>query len=111
MAERILSEQSNSTKGSEGEKDPLEEAQKFTKQMAAKAIIDGEVEKSKASVEKAKAEAEEAKAQAEEAKVKAKRAESGEAEPGKSGFKVTGGLDMGHINLAQERKEASDELK
>ena len=87
-----------------GEEDPLEAAQRFTKQMAASAIVESEVVKSKASATKAQAEAE-------EAKTKAERAKRGEEEPSKAGFKVTGGVDLGHLDLAKEREEASAELK
>lgn len=104
MAQKALNHPSSSSKDSTEEQDPLKEAQNFTKSMAAQALIQSEVDKSKASAEKAKAEAEEAKA-------KAERAKSGEGALGQAGFKVTGGIDMGHIDLAKEREDAAAELK
>jgi len=94
-----LSQPGSSSKGSEEEKDPLEEAQKFTKQMAASSIIESTVAK--------------ARAEAREATAKADRAEKGERgdESSKAGFKVTGGVDLGHLDLAKEREEAADELR
>jgi len=88
-------------------KDPLEEAQKFTKQMAAGAIIESEVAKAKAAAEKATAEAEEAKA-------KAERARSGEdksKETPKEAVKVTGSVDLGHFNYQEILQQQQQDLK
>lgn len=88
--------------------DPLEEAQKFTKQMAAGAIIESEVAKAKASAEKATAEAE-------EAKVKTERARSGEDKTkerqDQSPVKVTGSVDLGHFNYQDILHQQQQDLK
>lgn len=92
----------------EGGKDPLAEAQKFTKQMAAGAIIESEVAKAKASAEKATAEAEEAKA-------KVERARSGEGKtketPKEAPLKVTGSVDLGHFNYQEILQQQQRDLK
>jgi len=88
----------------EENKDPLKEAQKFTKQMAAGAIIESEVAKSKAAAEKATAEAEEAKA-------KAERAKSGGAENKESPLKVTGSVDLGKFNYQEMLQQQQQDLK
>lgn len=104
MAAKALNQPSNLPKSSEEEKDPLEEATKFTKQMAASAIIESEVTKSKAG-------ADEAKARAEEAKAKAERARGGGGEGSEGPFKVTGGVSLGNIDLQRDREEARTELE
>jgi len=92
----------------EGEGDPLEEAQKFTKQMAAGSIIESEVAKAKASAAKATAEAE-------EAKTKAERARSGEDKtketPNQSPVKVTGSVDLGNFNYQEILQQQQQDLK
>ncbi len=100
-----------SSKGGGSSKDPIEEALLVKKTLMADEIISTELAKSQA--EKAEAEAKVEKIKAETAKVQAEAGRIGGDETGlgKTGFKITGGLDMGHIDLAQERKEASDELK
>lgn len=90
-----------------GEEDPLEAAQKFTKQMAASSIIESEVVKSKASATKAQAEADEAKA-------KAERARSGESGVKESPLKVTGEMSFGKINyqeMLQQQMAERDKLR
>lgn len=103
MAGKALGGSSSSLKGSGEEKDPMEEAQRFSKQMAAQAVIQSEIDKAKATADKARAEADEAKA-------KAERAKSGE-ESGKSGFKTSGEIKMGVIDLQAERQQAIQDLK
>lgn len=80
------------------------EAQQFAKQMAANALIEGEVEKSRASVIKAKAEADEALA-------KAERAKKGGGEGADGPFKVSGSVDLGKFNYQDLLKQQSDDLK
>lgn len=93
MARKALGKSSGSP--SDSEKDPLEEAQKFTKQMAANTLIESELAKSKASVVKAEAEAEEAKA-------KAERARTGSSDkPAESGIKATGEINLGKFNVQE----------
>lgn len=103
MAGKALGQPGSSSKSGGEEKDPLEEAQKFTKQMAAKSIIESEVEKSKASAEKAKAEAEEAKA-------RARRAESGEGEGRvKPPVDISGSIKLGNIDYGEIVQKAEAE--
>lgn len=104
MASKALNQPSSSPKSSEEEKDPLEEAQRFTKQMAAGSIIESEVAKSKAG-------AEEAKAKAEEAKAKAERARSGGGEGGEGPFKVKGAIDYGTFDVQERERQATEEAK
>lgn len=103
MAQRGLGQSGSSQKGSEEGKDPLKEAQDFSKSMAAKDIIQSEVDKSKASARKAEAEAEEAKA-------KAARAQSGNT-GSQEAVKVTGRVDLGDFNYQDILKQQSDDLK
>jgi len=101
MAQRALG---SSQKDSEEEKDPLEEAQKFTKQMAAQALIKSEVDKSAAAADKAKAEAEEAKAKAEKAKL-------GEAETKEPAIKFKADVDLGKFNFQEMLQQQQQELR
>lgn len=103
MAMKALKKESNSSKESE-EKDPLKEATDFTKQMAAGAIIDGQVAKVKAEAAKAQAEAREAVA-------KARKAEAGGGDSGGAGLQVKGKIDYGDVNLQAEREEYKKEAK
>jgi hypothetical protein len=95
MAAKALG--SNPSSSQSGDKDPLEKAQDFTHQMAADSIVEAEVAKKKA-------EKEEAEAKAEEAKARARAAREGGG--GQQGFQVKGGVDLGTINLQQEREKA-----
>ena len=56
------------------------------------------------------AEHETRKAELEKKRVVATTAVEKTGEEGNTGFKITGGVDMGHLDLAAERKEAHDEL-
>lgn len=108
MAGKAL-DKSSSPPSSREEKDPLEEAQQFTKKMAASSIIESEVAKSKAS-------AAEAEAKAEEAKARAERAKSGESasKEAESGIKTKGEFDIGKFNIQeilQQQVADRDELK
>lgn len=93
-----------SPKGGGSGKDPVDEALAVKRKLMASDITETEAARIRA--DRAKAEAE-----ARKAEVEAKRAEAGGEEVTKAGFKFTGGVDLGHIDLAQERKEAQDELK
>lgn len=104
MAGQALNNPPNPLKP-ETEEDPLAAAQKFAKQMAANALIEGEVAKSKAGVVKAEAEAEEAKARAERAK------KGGGAEGSEGPLKVKGSVDLGTFNYQDLLKQQSDDLK
>ncbi len=95
MAGQALSPAGNSSPSSEGEKDPLAVAQKFTQQMAANALIEDQLVKSKAGAVRAQAEADEATA-------KAARARTGVAAEGsESPFKVSGKVDLGTFNYQE----------
>ncbi len=104
MAGQALGKPSSSQDQSQNETDPLVEAQKFTKQMAANAIIESEVAKSKASVAKAEAEAEEARA-------KAERAKSGESSTKESPVQIKGSVDLGHFNYQEILERQQKDLK
>lgn len=105
MAERALDQSPGSSKGGSSEGgDPLVEAQKFKKEMAASTIIESEVEKSKAG-------AEEAKAKAEEAKARAERAKSGSGEGGEGPFKVKGSINYGELDVQEREKQAREEAE
>ncbi len=105
MAGQALSPAGNSSPSSEGEKDPLAVAQKFTQQMAANALIEDQLVKSKAGAVRAQAEAEEATA-------KAERARTGGHEGEESPFKVSGKVDLGTFNyqdlLAKQTLDMKD---
>lgn len=89
--------------------DAIDQALATKKKIMAGDIISIEVAKSQAERLEAEAKAETAKAATVKAQAEASRAASGD-EPGR-GFKVTGGIDFGHLDLAQERKEASERLE
>lgn len=101
MAARVLNQSSSPPKDSE---DPIEEA----RQMKRKLIADDMVEEEAAKVRAGRAKAE---ADARESEARARKAESGEGESGKTGFKISGGVDLGHIDLQKEREEAAAELR
>lgn len=96
MATRALNQPLGSPKGNGEEKDPLEEAQKFTKQMAATSIIKATVAEAEAKADKAKAEAE--------------RAKMGGGQGSDSPFKMKGEIDFGKTDLQQQQVEAKAEL-
>ncbi len=85
--------------------DPLEAAQQFTRQMAANALIEDQLIKSKAGASKALSEAEEAKVKAERART------GGGGESQDSPLKVKGSVDLGTFNYQDLLKQQSDDLK
>ncbi len=104
MAGQALSPAANSPPSSEGGKDPLAEAQQFTRQMAANALIENELAKSKAGVVKAEAEAEASKAKAENAR-------GGGGEGPESPFKVSGRVDLGTFNYQELLAKQTQDMK
>ncbi len=96
--------QSKTNTSGQDAKDPLKDAQDFARQMAANALIENELTKSKAAANKAEAEAEEAKA-------KAERAKRGGDEGGGSPLKIKGSVDLGDFNYQDLIKQQSDDLK
>ncbi len=101
MAGQALNQNQNPLKPESGG-DPLEEAQKFTRQMAANALIENELAKSKAGVVEAEAKAESAKKKAEG---------GGGTQEGDGPLKVKGSVDLGTFNYQDLLKQQSDDLK
>ncbi len=104
MAGQALN-QPKSSRPDEDNKDPLEAAQQFTRQMAANALIDDQLAKSKLGVAKAEAEVLEAKARAEKA-----RTGAGPEGP-ETAVKVKGSVDLGTFNYQDLLKQQSDDLR
>lgn len=86
------------------QKNPIEDAQKITRQMVADEIVETQLAKGRA--ERAEAEARAAKAMAD-----ARKAESGEDKSQESPFKVEGKFNMGTIDFQAQQREAQEELK
>ncbi|KKN59497.1 hypothetical protein LCGC14_0541110 [marine sediment metagenome] len=106
MAGQALTPPGSSPPSTEAGKDPLAEAQQFTRQMAANALIENELAKSKAGVVKAEAEAEAAKNKAEHAK-----GGGGEGSGSDSPFKVSGKVDLGTFNYQDLLNKQTEEMK
>lgn len=86
------------------ERDPIEEARDTTRKLMADEIIN-------TSLATKRAEREEAEAKAAKAKVERERAESGGGLKQEPAFKVTGEVDLGHINYQEMLAAQAADLK